>query len=186
MPPASHLSSHPLPRSGLILTELTATSPQVDVETARELLLSYGHFVATQSGVTSFCYGALEQEAASVPESYLNQQGGCMIATIHEIPAGFVAWRTLPRPELSDAWELKRLWASPESRGSGIGRALLQAVIDLAVAAAKSRILLDSAPDTMGSAIRLYREFGFIECEPYNGRSPDGIIYMQKTLGTEQ
>ena len=181
--PASPLNPSPqLTNPSLLLHELTHESSQANITAARELLLAYGHFVATQSGVTSFCYGALEQEAASLPETYLRQQGGSILARLNATPAGFVAWRTLPRPKLTNAWELKRLWATPESRGSGVGRALLQAVIDRAHAAGKSRILLDSAPETMVPAIRLYREFSFIECEPYNGRSPDGIIYMQKTL----
>ena len=182
MPPVPQFSNHSEARSVLNLTELTAASSPADITAARELLLAYGHFVATQSGVTSFCYGALEQEAANLPESYLSQRGGCLLATLNTSPAGFVAWRTLPRPELADAWEIKRLWAKPASRGSGPGRLLLQAVLDRAIAAGKSRILLDSAPETMAPAIRLYRELGFVECEPYNGRSPDGIIYMQKTL----
>jgi ribosomal protein S18 acetylase RimI-like enzyme len=182
MPQAEPASSQTAPHPGLTLAELTLSSPPAVIAAARELLLAYGHFVATQSGVTSFCFGALEQEAANLPGSYLNQQGGAILATLKNIPAGFVAWRTLPRPELVNDWELKRLWATPESRGSGVGRTLLQAVIDRAAAAGKSRILLDSAPETMAQAIRLYRAFGFAECEPYNGRSPDGIIYMQKTL----
>jgi ribosomal protein S18 acetylase RimI-like enzyme len=174
--------THAAPQSRALLSELTASSPQADILAARELLLAYGQFVATQSGVTSFCYGALEQEAATLPESYLSQQGGCLLATLNAVPSGFVAWRTLPRAELANAWELKRLWASPSSRGSGLGRTLLQAVIDRAISAGKSSILLDSAPETMQPAIRLYRDLGFVECEPYNGRSPDGIIYMRKAL----
>ncbi len=175
-------TSAPSARLPLQLQDLTATTPASTLAAARELLLDYGRFVASQSGVASFCFGALEQEAARLPDSYLDQNGGAMLATQNGSPVGFVAWRTLPRPELADAWELKRLWTTPESRGSGAGRALVEAVLDRARAAQKSRILLDTEPQSMSAALRLYRDLGFLERDPYNGRSPDGILYLQKML----
>jgi hypothetical protein len=58
----------------------------------------------------------------------------------------------------------------------------VQAVLDRAGVANKSIILLDTAPDVMAAAYRLYRSMGFVDCPPYNGRSPEGIVYMSKAL----
>lgn len=170
------------PRLEVTLHLLTPGSPHEAILAARELLLEYGQFVVAQQTVASFCYGALEQEAATLPHSYLDQNGGAILARAGDDPVGFVAWRSLPHPDLANAWELKRLWLRPEARGSGAGRALVQAVIDRARAAGKRSLLLDTEPQSMAAALHLYLQLGFVECGPYNGRSPDGIIYLQKAL----
>lgn len=149
---------------------------------AKLLLLEYGHFVAAHPNVATFCFGALEQEAANLPNSYLDQNGGAILASSNHHPIGFVAWRCLPAPELASAWELKRLWLRPQARGLGIGRALVQQVLDRASANGKSIVLLDTSPDVMPAAHRLYLQMGFSECPPYNGPSLEGIIYMRKCL----
>jgi putative acetyltransferase len=178
--------------------ELAPDSSQEILAAARELLLEYREFLAAQPGSASFCLGALEREAADLPQSYLDQGGGAIVASLAtnpvqnanpvqdanpvQQPIGFVAWRLLPVPELTTAWELKRLWTRPEARGSGIGRALVEVVLDRARAANKTAILLDTVPAVMATAYRLYQQMGFVECPPYNGRPAAGIVYMSKTL----
>jgi GNAT superfamily N-acetyltransferase len=97
-------------------------------------------------------------------------------------PAGFVAWRSFHGLALSHAWELKRLWLRPTARGLGVGRGLVQAVIDRARAAHKSTLFLDTEPHLMASAYSLYTRMGFEECPAYNGVAATGIIYMRKDL----
>jgi putative acetyltransferase len=132
--------------------------------------------------VASFCLGALEHEAARLPESYWEQGGGALLAWLGDFPAGFVAWRSLPGVEFASAWELKRLWTRPETRGSGLGRRLVEAVEERARAAGKSQLLLDTAPEAMPVAHRLYLAMEFVERPPYNGRAQDGIAYLGKRL----
>ncbi|WP_263351627.1 GNAT family N-acetyltransferase [Acidicapsa acidisoli] len=176
----SRPGSHSVPQD--FLHELTANSSATILAATQELLLEYGRFVASHPSVASFCFGTLEQEAAKLPQSYLDRGGGAIVAFSHSRPVGFVAWRSLAAPELASSWELKRLWIRPEARGSGIGRSLIQAVLDRARANGKSAILLDTAPDVMAAAHRLYLQFGFVECPPYSGPSLNGIIYMRKSL----
>jgi len=179
---ASASQDAPLHRPRLLLEELQSDSRASSIEAARELLLEYGCFVAAQPSVASFCLGALEEEAANLPYSYLDRSGGAMLATFDRRPVAFIAWRSLPVPELSDAWELKRLWTRPEARGLGVGQALVEAVTARARAAGKTALLLDTAPGVMAAAVRLYRRLGFEECPSYNGRSLDGIAYLSKSL----
>ena len=170
------------------IEELTFNSDPGTIAAARDLLLEYGRFVASQSGVAGFCYGTLEQEAAALPASFASQRGSALIARLlaprgDESPwVGFVAWRTLPAPELTDAWEIKRLWVRPAGRGAGIGRALVQTILNRARTAQKSRLLLDTAPDSMAAARQLYLDLGFTSCPPYTANPMPGIIYMQKPL----
>jgi putative acetyltransferase len=169
-----------------VLQELTPQSPDSVILAAKELLLEYGEFVANQPPIATFCYGSLKEEAAALPHSFLDHAGGAMVARVNGKWAGFVAWRPLPAsqaaPHLASAWELKRLWIRPEARGYGIGRALVQAVFDRALSAGKSQILLDTSPQSMAAAHRLYLEMGFAECPPYNGPALPGIAYMLKSL----
>jgi GNAT superfamily N-acetyltransferase len=182
--PQPPVSSNPSPPTAppLVLEELKFQSPSASLAMAQELLLEYGRFVASQGNVASFCYGALEHEAAALPGSYIEQGGGAILALVDSQAVGFVAWRSLADPALAHAWELKRLWIRANARGIGAGKALVQAVIDRARAAHKRTLLLDTEPRSMASAHRLYLRMGFGECSPYNGQAADGIIYMRKNL----
>jgi GNAT superfamily N-acetyltransferase len=164
------------------MQELTDPAPQILVDQARELLLEYGRFVAAQPTTARFCFGSLEQEAARLPHSYLELGGGGVMALVDGQPAGFVAWRSLPPTVEPQAWELKRLWVRPAARGLALGRRLVQAVLDRAVAARQSAVYLDTAPAAMGAAHRLYLEFGFEPCAPYNDNQVEGLAWLRKQL----
>jgi GNAT superfamily N-acetyltransferase len=164
------------------LQEIAATASESILTQARELLLEYGRFVIAQPGAARFCFGSLEQEAARLPQSYLEQGGGCLIAHIRSSPAGFIAWRALPVAVSTDAWELKRLWVRPVARGLALGRALTQAVLDRAIAANRKAVYLDTAPASMAIAHRLYLDLGFEPCAPYNENPVEGLAWLKKSL----
>jgi GNAT superfamily N-acetyltransferase len=164
------------------IEELTNDHPSSLVAAARELLLEYGRFVMAQPGVARFCFGSLEKEAVLLPQSYIEQGGGCLVAQGTDELLGIVAWRTVPASIAPDAWELKRLWVRPQGRGLGLGRALTQAVIDRAVSAKRAAVYLDTVPTAMASAHRLYLELGFVPCAPYNDNPVDGLAYLVKYL----
>jgi ribosomal protein S18 acetylase RimI-like enzyme len=162
--------------------EILANCAEKTLVEARELLLEYGRFVIAQPGAARFCFGSLEQEAARLPHSFIDQGGGCLIAHVRGGPAGFVAWRELPSSVAADAWELKRLWVRPAARGLALGRALTEAVLDRAVAARRSAVYLDTSPAAMGAAYKLYLDLGFTPCAPYNDNPVEGLAWMRKTL----
>lgn len=166
------------------LEVLSEHSSARSLAAARAMLLEYGRFVIAQPGAARFCFGALENEAARLPISYLEQCGGCLLATVSETPAGFIAWRELaPSPHVVDnAWEMKRLWVAPAARGLGLGRRLTQAVLDYATAAQRTAVYLDTAPASMGPAYRMYRRMGFRPCAAYNNTPVEGIVWMMKDL----
>ena len=151
---------------------------------ARELLLEYGRFVIAQPGAARFCFGSLEKEAAALPHSYVGQGGGCLLATVNDAPAGFVAWRGLAAgpPVVANAWEMKRLWVRPVARGLGLGRRLTEAVIARAVANGRKAIYLDTAPASMSAAHRMYLEMGFTPCNAYNNTPVDDLVWMVRIL----
>jgi len=164
------------------IDELTPTQPESLLAQGRELLLEYGRFVISQKGVARFCFGTLEKEAARLPLSYLEDGGGCLLAQANETPVGFVAWRAVPETVAPSSWELKRLWVRPEGRGLGAGRALTQAVIDQAVAAGRKAVYLDTVPEAMAAAHRLYLEMGFVPTPAYNDNPVEDLAYLVKRL----
>ena len=149
---------------------------------ARELLLEYGRFVVAQPGVARFCFGSLEREAELLPVSYQQQGGGCMMARVDSKAAGFVAWRELDSNGVPNSWELKKLWVRSFARGLGPGRALTVAVLDRAVKAGRQAVYLDTVPESMAAAHRLYLELGFTPCGQYNDNPVEGLAYLVKYL----
>jgi len=166
------------------IEEIRSTAASALIAQARELLLEYGRFVVAQKGAARFCFGSLEREADRLPLSYIEQRGGCLLARVDYVPAGFVAWRDLPASQtvVPDAWELKRLWVRDIARGLGLGRALTQAVVDRAREAKRKAIYLDTAPTSMGAAHRLYLEMGFVPCAQYNDNPVEELAYLVKFL----
>jgi len=166
------------------LEEINAATEQGTIEEARALMLEYGRFVIAQPGAGRFCFGSLEKEAAGLPQSYLEQGGGSLLARVDGDARGFVAWRALEASDTMEegAWEMKRLWVRPEARGLGLGRMLSQAVLDRAVAAGRKALYLDTAPASMGAAHRIYLALGFEPCGAYNDNHVEGLAYLRKRL----
>jgi ribosomal protein S18 acetylase RimI-like enzyme len=170
--------------STIRLVELDQLTPAATLSAARELLLEYGRFVVAQPGAARFCFGSLEKEAARLPQSYLEQDGGCLLATVSNEPAGFIAWRALtPSPQVVErAWEVKRLWVRPTARGLRLGRLLTEAVLDRARDAKRSAVYLDTAPASMGAAYHMYLEMGFAPCPAYNDNPVEGLAYLVMSI----
>ncbi len=191
-----------LPGEPVAIEELTPSTPASRLDAARALLLEYGQFVVAQPGAARFCFGTLRQEADGLPMSFIRQGGGSLLATVRGHPAGFVAWRSLPAPSVAPdsiiprSWELKRLWVRPSVRGLALGRRLTQAVLDRARAAGRQHgipgdrssspgckaVYLDTAPQSMAAAHRLYLDMGFVPCPPYNNNPVEGLVWMVKFL----
>jgi len=176
------MGTRPTADRAIQLTEINAASSPDTLSSARELLLEYGRFVVAHPQSAGFCYGTLEQEVAALPSSYLDKQGGCLMAQVDHEPAGFVGWRAVPAVVAEDAWELKRLWVRPNMRGLNLGQTLTQAVIDRAKAARRKAIYLDTAPAVMAAAHRLYLSMGFESCPPYNDNPVNELVWMIKRI----
>ncbi|HLY40370.1 MAG TPA: GNAT family N-acetyltransferase [Terracidiphilus sp.] len=176
------MSGHSAESLTVHIEQLSSASPAPSLVAAKTLLLEYGRFVIAQPGTARFCYGSLENEAERLPVGYEDQGGGCLLAWIVDEPAGFVAWRALPPNVARNAWEMKRLWVRSAARGTGLGRLLAQAVLDRAIAANCTAIYLDTVPEAMAAAHRMYLDLGFVPCPAYNDNPIEGIVYLVKHL----
>lgn len=103
----------------------------------------------------------LEQEMAKLKQ-FSPPDGRLILAELNGEKAGCAALRKIAE----GIGEVKRMYVKPEFRRKGIGRALLQSIIDEASKIGYSKIQLDS-PYFATAAQTLYREFGFQKTSPY-------------------
>jgi len=76
---------------------------------------------------------------------------------------------------------LKRLYVRPAFQGIGLGRRLVEAVIEAAREAGYRELRLDTLA-SMGSAQALYRQLGFVEIAPYNTTHIAGTRFFSLAL----
>jgi GNAT superfamily N-acetyltransferase len=77
---------------------------------------------------------------------------------------------------------LLRLFVKPKSRGLGAARSLVEAVIERARSTGYRRIVLDTNKERLMPAYRLYRAFGFEECEPFATVTYECPTFMELLL----
>lgn len=79
-----------------------------------------------------------------------------------------------------DIGEIKRMYVVPDKRGSGVARALLDALEVEARRLGYDTVRLDTG-DRQPGARRLYEKAGFVEIENYNG-NPAASYFGEKRL----
>jgi GNAT superfamily N-acetyltransferase len=77
---------------------------------------------------------------------------------------------------------MKRLFVSPSFRGHSLGSALIERVILVARQLGYTRMRLDTHLPTMGAAVRLYRQFGFVDVPALPMPQVEGLSYMELRL----
>jgi ribosomal protein S18 acetylase RimI-like enzyme len=85
---------------------------------------------------------------------------------------GFGYWRRYPRPTLRVNADLEKVFVTSSARGAGLGRELVQELVESARVAGVETLTLDARGDNT-DAIRLYEQFGFVEY----GRLPRFVAF---------
>jgi putative acetyltransferase len=114
-----------------------------------------------------------ETELAALPGGY----DTILLAREGEEIVGCVAVRPLE----DGVCEMKRLYVRPSGRGSGAGRALVDAVIVRARELGYATMRLDTLP-TMNAARSLYVSLGFRQIERYNDNPIEGVLFFELLL----
>ena len=118
------------------------------------------------------------EELQGLPGLYGTAAGGALLLAIfNEEPAGTIALRRLD----ARAGEVKRLYLRPEFRGRGLGRRLLEAVMQRGLALGYEMLYADTLP-VMTEALSLYQRAGFERTEAYSKSPTSGAIYMKREL----
>lgn len=128
------------------------------------------------------CFQGFEKELGEMPTHYGEPQGLFLLALVDGAVAGCGGFRPLPDVDYPNACEMKRLFVRPAFRRFGLGRLLAQALLDRALEAGYSTMLLDTL-DEMEAARGLYETLGFEEVPPYYFNPIPGAHYLKCELG---
>jgi ribosomal protein S18 acetylase RimI-like enzyme len=134
-----------------------------EIETVRELFREYAKSIGN-----AVCFESFAREVAGLPRPY----APLLVARVEDQLVGCAGLREIG-PGIG---EMKRLYVKPGNRKSGLGRLLIERIIDEARAAGYRSLRLDTLP-SMERAIEIYRAMGFREIPPYGGNPPQAICF---------
>lgn len=188
--------SRPLPLADTPAVVLTTPDTAHELEATRAILRDYAASLGIDLGFQDF-----EGELASLPGEYAEPRGALLLALMDaaecttaagaaplQLPsgrlahvAGCCALRPLDTADYPNAAEMKRLYVRPAFRGMGLGRQLVEAILDVARGAGYACVLLDTLDD-MESARALYEDLNFVEVPPYYHNPIAGSHYLKADL----
>lgn len=114
-----------------------------------------------------------EGEFARLPVPYVPPRGAMLMATLDGKPVGCVVLAALAPP---DVCEMKRLYVRDAARGHGVGRQLVEAVMEQGRSQGYRTMRFDTAPE-LDAAIALYDSMGFHRIPAYHERYADAICF---------
>ncbi len=143
-----------------------------DLAAVRELWQEYWKSIDLPDDFQGF-----GEELHSLPGKYGEDGGALLIARIEGAPAGTIALRRLN----DHAGEVKRLYLRPQFRGRGLGRHLVEQVIERAREIGYEMLFADTLP-IMTDALNLYARMGFETTGPYALDPTPGAIFLKLRL----
>lgn len=146
----------------------------VDLEATVQLFRAY----VTSLGI-DLAYQDFATEVTTMPGKYAPPSGELLLARdAQDEPLGCVGLRQLPQ---DGCCEMKRLYVSPSARGLGLGRILVDAILEKAARIGYREIRLDTLPD-MVEALALYRKAGFTPIDSYYSTPVVGTKFLSRSL----
>jgi putative acetyltransferase len=147
---------------------------QADVAVVQQLWREYW-----DSFGLSLDFQGFSNELKGLPGVYGAEGGALLLALYKNEPAGTIALRRLD----AKSGEVKRLYLRPQFRGLGLGRSLVEGVIERSRAIGYEWLYADTLP-VMGDALGLYERMGFDRTEAYAAVPTPGAIYLKLQLVT--
>lgn len=151
----------------LVITKLQSLS---DVEICDRLFRDYMSWLIDELYATHQIKITPEQEESLHRDfreewpSMIEDKGGIYLATLDGIPSGVCSLKPINNEEV----ELKRFYVSPDCRGNGVGRQLIELALREAAQMGYQKTRLETFA-FMKSAVKMYRAYGFEEVEAFEG-----------------
>ena len=158
-----------------MITLATPRSPE-ELNAVRGLMREYAQAIGVD-----LCFQGFDAEVAALPGEYRAPRGALLTAHVAADLAGCCALRPLDNVDYPNACEMKRLYVRGDYRGRGVGRLLVEAILDAARQAGYASVLLDTLSD-METARALYGDLGFEEIAPYYHNPIPGAHYLLTRL----
>lgn len=138
------------------------------LEQIKELFVEYARSLSIDLEFQDFT-----AELAELPGKYVSPEGLLLLVLVNGETAGMAALRKITE----DTSEMKRLYVRDNYRGLGIGRRLVEMILEEARRIGYRSICLDTLPEQK-PAQALYESFGFKDIEPYVFNPVPGTRYM--------
>lgn len=167
------------------MSEIREADLPHDLQAIRGLWLEYltwgNDELEARHGFRLPVHEAVERDLADIAK-FQPPGGRILLAFVENVAVGIAC---LQRIGPATA-EVKRMYVRPSSRRAGLGRAMLERLIEAAKQAGYGSIRLDS-PDFMTAAHALYRSSGFVDISPYpESEIPDEYkgfwVFMERKL----
>lgn len=156
-----------------VITIIRARSVE-DIDAAAVLFAEYGKSLGFDLAFQDF-----QTELKSLPGKYAAPGGDILLARdANGDILGCVAVRPLNPPTCC---EMKRLYVLPVGRGLGIGKKLVNAIVEMAGSLGYNEIKLDTL-SSMGEAVSLYAKAGFLPTAPYYNTPLSGTVFLVRQL----
>ena len=149
------------------------TETAAEVANARTLFREYEAWLDMD-----LCFQSFEEEVRDLPGRYSKPEGRLLLASSYEKLAGCIALRKIEE----GICEMKRLYLRDGFRGLGLGRAMIERVIEDAGTIGYQKMRLDTYPPKMGKAVKLYESYGFYPIPPYYHNPHEGVLFMELIL----
>ncbi|MDB5675638.1 MAG: acetyltransferase [Sphingomonas bacterium] len=144
-----------------------------DLATIRTLFQAYADGLAVDLAYQDFA-----AELAGLPGKYAAPHGALLLAR----DAGGAALGCVALRPLGDGLcEMKRLYVATAARGTGLGAALMRAIVTAGRERGYRAMRLDTLAD-MAAAQAMYTAAGFRPIAPYYHGAAAGTIFLELTL----
>ncbi|AUW93440.1 hypothetical protein BXT84_05305 [Sulfobacillus thermotolerans] len=138
----------------------------------RELVEEYGNTRGFSLEFQNF-----SAELEKLADIYARPSGSALLAFHKEHACGCVALKRLEQ----GICEMKRLYVRPSCRGYGLGRQLVERIMELGQTLGYERMRLDTL-ESLTAALHLYRTLGFYEIPRYNDNPRPDVRYLECRL----
>ena len=143
------------------------------IEDARRLFREYEAWLGV-----NLCFQSFEEELKNLPGRYAAPTGRLFLAFADEEIVGCIALRKID----GEICEMKRLYLRGNFRGLGLGKDLIERLIDEARKIGYKKMRLDTLPSKMPKAVKLYESYGFQKIKPYYENPHTETLFMEKIL----
>lgn len=151
-----------------------ATSPE-DIIDVASLFEAYAQSLNIDLSFQNF-----STELSDLPGKYGPPSGALLLARREDTnkAIGCVGLRPL---DSKGVCEMKRLYVTPQGRGSALGKALVKQVIEEAKGIGYRFMRLDTL-ESMREAQQLYKKLGFLERKSYYDTPIEGTVFLELDL----
>lgn len=146
--------------------EIRQADSEEDFNQVRELYRSFLDWMTQTYHDVLFLldgfYAAVKADSKALPGAYAPPRGCLLVAWIDGAAVGTVALQDFG----GSTCEMKRMFVSTSAQGNGVGRALVERILEKARKLGYDRMVLETGPRQL-AAQRLYARSGFQEIRPY-------------------